>query len=192
MRGKRARAVLRGPRCSNAPGLPGRHASYTSPAFRRVSLTRRRSRWASPVSRVVSPVPTGLVVSKSVSRSASWPASSRCCAALPLRATVTVAYGAGPRWGPTVLQTVPARWSSDPRPACVQLCRRGSAGLSCAYPVPASYSGVEACAGSLIFPVRAPAALACCGTSSPANWGSSSRTFTGGGVQGLMCCTTSA
>lgn len=61
------------------------------------------------------------------------------------------------------------------------------------YPMPAGYSGVDACAKSPIFPVRASAALACCGTSSiPATWGSSSRTFTGGGVQGLMCCTTSA
>src|SRR6266550_8275398 len=35
---KRACAVLRGPRCSNAPGLPGRRASPTS---RRISLTRQ-------------------------------------------------------------------------------------------------------------------------------------------------------
>jgi hypothetical protein len=47
----------------------------TSPVFRRVSLTRRRHRWASPVSRVVSPVPSSLV-SKSVSRCALWPAAS--------------------------------------------------------------------------------------------------------------------
>src|SRR6476659_7673534 len=33
------------------------------------------------------------------------------------------------------------------------------------YPMPAGYSGVEVCTRSVIFPVRASAALACSGTS---------------------------
>jgi hypothetical protein len=86
----------------------------TSPVFRRVSLTRRRHRWASPVSRVVSPVPSSLV-SKSVSRCALWPAASWIFVHIPAQPSPatgppssTYTSGIGPS-GPVIghaLQTI--------------------------------------------------------------------------------------
>jgi hypothetical protein len=72
------------------------HVSPVSGVPARLAEQAKASKSVASVSRRL-PVSAGLV-SKSVSRSASWPAGSRCYAVLP-RASVTVAYGVGPRWG---------------------------------------------------------------------------------------------
>jgi hypothetical protein len=65
--------TLRGPRCSNAPGLPGRRASCWSLGYRCVSLTRTRRTESSHAARSISGVLQGLV-GESVSRPTAWPA----------------------------------------------------------------------------------------------------------------------